>query len=662
MTERAHAFRLPDTGILRCFNEAAQEIAAPLIGDPFYGQDGCFQVNPLSFSKLGTGGRELADEATWDDDFRMLRDNNTGLVWEIKSPCSGDPNAAEDCYTWQEAQDVFIAELNRQNYGGFDDWRLPLKDELRSIVDYGRSGPAVDPHYFPHCKPDFYWTSAEYRMQPLFAWGIFFGFGSGIVLSKKIAKPVRAVRGEALLAGADRFVDNGDGTISDRVTGLMWQRDENPRMGWYDAMKSCQGMDLAGHTDWRLPNIKELNTILNLEYADGWWYFKDFFPATGLNPPLLHYYSSTPYEGYYVWVTNFCFGYDGYYANRKAPLLFRAVRNMAPSAVLRSTFRLPETGQHECFDDDGSPIPDAPRGTRFSGQDGSRVTHPMAYLKLGEGEEKLPPEALWEGGLRMVKDLNTGLVWEVKSPIAGDINCHEDRYDRVEAESWFIAALNRKRHGGFSDWRLPNREELRSIVHYGGDSPAVDRAFFPDCAPEFYWARQENGFDPLLNWGIYFGYGCAISYPKINRYRVRAVRGGFCPAFGGSHSSLVANGDGTVTDPSTGLMWKQAECPDLTLEAALKYCEELSLAGHGDWRLPNIKEIATLVDPTYQGGAWFDRDLFPGMKTSPLGFYQSSSVFGGTFGWGVNFQFGYDGYYADRKRGRYPFRPVRDAE
>jgi hypothetical protein len=97
----------------------------------------------------------------------------------------------------------------------------------------------------------------------------------------------------------------------------------------------------------------------------------------------------------------------------------------------------------------------------------------------------------------------------------------------------------------------------------------------------------------------------------------------------------------------------------MTFVEALAYCKQLSLADHRDWRLPNMKEIATLMDLSCQEDTWFHKDFFPDVKTTPLGFYWSSSTFAATFGWGVNFQFGYDGYYADKKNGRYPFRPVR---
>ncbi|MFC1888962.1 DUF1566 domain-containing protein [Thermodesulfobacteriota bacterium] len=62
------------------------------------------------------------------------------------------------------------------------------------------------------------------------------------------------------------FTDNGDGTVTDITTGLMWQQeDDDTERDWDDAIAYCDGLDLAGHVDWRLPDIHELWSIVDLE-------------------------------------------------------------------------------------------------------------------------------------------------------------------------------------------------------------------------------------------------------------------------------------------------------------------------------------------------------------------------------------------------------------
>ena len=655
-------FKFPDAGPIRCYDKAGRDID-PKPGDEFYGQNGCFIVNPISFSKLGNKAKALSDSAGWDAGYRMVLDNSTGLIWEIKSSDSGDLNCSDDKYSWTDARDVYIKKLNAKKYGGFSDWRLPNKDEIRSIIDYSKINPAVDLDYFPNCKTAFYWTSIPYRKQPPFIWGIFFGLGSGIPYTPSSLQYVRAVRGgySQIFGDPDRidFKDNGDGTITDFRTGLMWQKEENERVDWYEAMKCCNKMNLAGYSDWRLPNIKELNTILDLSYRDGWWYHKNFFPAKGLQPPLLHYFSSTPYEKTYVWVTNFCFGYDGYYASKNAKLLFRAVRNTAPVSKEKEIFRLPDTGQVKCYDQDGYEISLPEPGEKYYGQDGSFDINPMSFTKLRNNAKEINENAGWDDGCRMVKDKNTGLIWEIKSPNSADLNYKHNKYT-WDGACKYVLKLNKNSYGGFDDWRLPNREELRSLVDYKGNILAIDNKYFPNCLPAFYWSSIPFAKDNSFIWGVYFAYGCAICYLKHSFYHIRAVRGGYNKSFGDPNCYLFKdNGDNTVSDLNIGLMWKKDECPDLNWEGALKYCQDLNLAGCSDWRLPSMKELATILDLSYKDSCWHHKEFFPEVKTAPLGFYWASTTYGDTFGWGVNFQFGYDGYYAGKKEGCYAFRPVR---
>ena len=61
--------------------------------------------------------------------------------------------------------------------------------------------------------------------------------------------------------GYAEMVDNGDGTVTDTRTGLMWQNAEAGIKPWKDALAYCDNLVLAGHSDWRLPNINELQSI-----------------------------------------------------------------------------------------------------------------------------------------------------------------------------------------------------------------------------------------------------------------------------------------------------------------------------------------------------------------------------------------------------------------
>ncbi len=115
----------------------------------------------------------------------------------------------------------------------------------------------------------------------------------------------------------------------------------------------------------------------------------------------------------------------------------------------------------------------------------------------------------------------------------------------------------------------------------------------------------------------------SVSYDiKISSigYKVRCVRGGQI------NQPFTDNGDGTVTDMVTNLTWQQEDDSIVrTWEEALIYCEGLELlAGQSDWRLPNIKELRSIVDNTTHSPA-IDLTYFPDTN---LGDYWSS-----THGW-----------------------------
>jgi len=78
------------------------------------------------------------------------------------------------------------------------------------------------------------------------------------------------------IGGGQRFIDNGDGTVIDTATGLMWIKDPQAAglgmtMYWYDAINACENLIYAGHDDWRMPNINELMSIVDhSRYNPAW--------------------------------------------------------------------------------------------------------------------------------------------------------------------------------------------------------------------------------------------------------------------------------------------------------------------------------------------------------------------------------------------------------
>jgi hypothetical protein len=149
---------LPDTGQTKCYNNT-EEIPCPNPGEDFYGQDGSYLINPPSYTKLDANGNDLSDDAT---KWVMVRDNVTQLIWEVKTD-DGSIHDKDDTYSWQNAQNVFVAALNTEKFGGYSDWRMPDFKELTSITDLEKFGPAIDTGFFPNTvSPNamsYYWSS-----------------------------------------------------------------------------------------------------------------------------------------------------------------------------------------------------------------------------------------------------------------------------------------------------------------------------------------------------------------------------------------------------------------------------------------------------------------------------------------------------------------------
>jgi hypothetical protein len=120
------------------------------------------------------------------------------------------------------------------------------------------------------------------------------------------------------------LVDNDDGTVTDTETGLMWQQDEAGQMNWESALSYCENLELAGYDDWRLPNINELQSLV--DYSN-WDPAIDIvaFPTT----ESFWYWSSTTHSRETKGTWGVYFGHGGvvYLSNKSNSYYMRAVRS-----------------------------------------------------------------------------------------------------------------------------------------------------------------------------------------------------------------------------------------------------------------------------------------------------------------------------------------------
>ncbi len=250
---------IPDSGQTTCYDDIA-EIPCPTSGS-YYGQDGNYTKNPRSYTKLDASGNDLPYSAT---SWAMVRDNVTGLIWEVKTD-DGSVHDKANKYTWYPATnggnagtprdgtdtEDFINALNAENFGGHSDWRLPTIKELASIAR------ATGYFFLSYC-----WTATTYPNYADYAW-IVGSFTDWVVL-KSDSYNVRGVR-SGQTESYDDLVINGDGTVTDPNTDLMWeQQGSDSEMNWEDALFHCESLCWsAGYNDWRLPSREELRSIVD---------------------------------------------------------------------------------------------------------------------------------------------------------------------------------------------------------------------------------------------------------------------------------------------------------------------------------------------------------------------------------------------------------------
>lgn len=341
----------------------------------------------FDFTKLGQDGSELAiQNVAWSDagseaegsQWSCVRDNNTGLIWEVKNDDSG-LHDKDDSITWYNdnssvnggnsgsengAQNrcfgydvndaasycntqAFVNRVNATGLCGLNNWRLPDRKEMNTIVHKGRDVPTIDTDFFPNSiwynAETFtyeYWTSSVSASSSTYAMKVHFGQGNDLLTDKEESHRARLVSGNSISSSADvnRFVDHSDGTVTDTATGLMWHKCMFGQSGndcsgdgalnstWVNALSSADNADVAGYNDWRLPNVEELRSIT----VDGLSPTIDasVFPNTLAGA----YWTSSPFYNEfltsYTWIIEFTDGNANYISRIYPYVYIRLVRDV----------------------------------------------------------------------------------------------------------------------------------------------------------------------------------------------------------------------------------------------------------------------------------------------------------------------------------------------
>lgn len=284
-----------------------------------------------------------------------------------------------------------------------------------------------------------------------------------------------------------RFTEQGD-LVLDHLSGLSWSKNANLAefpLTWQEALEFVQQMNRErryGYHDWRLPNRRELRSLVSHQTRD---------PALPENHPFTQvfpgwYWSSTtaaisPAHAWYVHLQ----GARMFYGGKDQSFFAWPVRGSGNG-------NLSATGQTACYDPRGRPIP-----CQDTGQDGE--------LRSGRPW----PVRRFVTDPCGIHDLLTGLCWSHHADITrGAVNWQE-ALDNV-------ARLNQRQ--GRGGWRLPNINELESLVDCSTSRPALPAAHPFQHVREGYWSSTTSLFEPDWAWALYLDKGAVGVGQKVGKH------------------------------------------------------------------------------------------------------------------------------------------------
>lgn len=493
------------------------------------GQRTCYDMdgNVIDFAECGQDG-DIQAGVVWpkprftNNDDGTVTDHLTGLMWIDDGSCLGD-------MTWPAA----MAMVRRFNFNGeekvcaglsvdYDDWSLPEIRELESLFNseepFGNEW--LQRNWFKGVEPDGYWAVSP-TLNPYSAW--IMNFDTGEVLKQSKVKyyhtllvrrlepgPGRPVSDNGRADDAVRFVDNGDGTVTDLESGLMWLKDANclAEESWEDAMLQVDTFnvdpdyfacaDLAVHyQDWALPNRNELRSIVD-HYTELPAIPIDF-PVDGVEPL---YWTSTTVPGY----------------PSKAYDVHMGWGDMRMGDKVLSRYIWPVR-----------PVAGRPERERIAGsEEAPMVVQEHFFLNPADEfiEINWPINRFTDHGDGTVSDNLTGLMW-LKDGACFGKQRWQDGFRSVNGLSRNPSGFDCVDYtADYDDWELPEFGTMHDLIKAVDQEPAswLNDQDVVNVKARDYWTMKENPYNLYYAWGMNLRQGTPRNYPKSFPLYVWPVR------------------------------------------------------------------------------------------------------------------------------------------
>jgi hypothetical protein len=331
-----------------------------------------------------------------------------------------------------------------------------------------------------------------------------------------------------------RFKDNGDGTMTDTLTGLMWSKGGEWRTEWQQALDYVTFLNseyFLGYTDWHLPNVNELESLVNINEAD---------PADWLNRQGFTYV----FDDYY-WSSTTCIDYtSSAWAVNMSSSEIDNVLHCGKSSVIRLLpvragqdvsypAQIWKTGQTKCYDTSGKEI-----GCFGGGQQDGTIQAGVAW----------PNPRFTDHGNGIVTDNLTGLMWTKDANLPNSSKTWQQALDYVKGMN-----IGTYYNFGYTDWRLPNRKELYSLNDFSQWFPSLPSGHpFTNLGDSWYWSSSTRAGDPSLAWVAFMWKSNVLVCDKsFNGLYVWPVRGGKVGAECSTWTDVILKYDSYVSDQAS---------------------------------------------------------------------------------------------------------------
>ena len=587
--------------------DSTRIISKPVPGQPYYGQNSNYPGNVPSYSNNGDG---------------TVTDNLTGLMWQKSPDKNGDGVINySDKLSYSEA----LAGASKFRLGGYNDWRLPTIKELYSLILFtgldpdpqstSSSGlnPFIDTTYFKFGYGDL--SAGERIIDGNFvsstrsvsktcgeAVDAVFGvnFADGRIKGYPIIFPgklttnyfyIRYVRGNTEY-GKNKLIDNSNGTISDNATGLMWMQNDNAKaLNWENALSFAENFQFAGYSDWRLPNTKELQSIVDYTRS----------PKATNSPAIDPVFNCTKIKN----EANID-DYPCYWSNTSHISMMGGGRSAAYICFGRGMGYMPEFGGwsdvHGAGCQRSDPkvgnASDFPNGRGPQG-DAIRILNYVRLVRNITASNKAPEiPSTPDGSIK--GDINNEYQYKTSTTdIDGDSIAYFFDWADGTNSGWSSFSASGKEVIGKHTWKSTGdykikvkAKDIKNSESGWSDELLVKiEEIIPDStfAYKIVGTGQNNCYDTIK----------VISAPQKG-----SPFYGQDAQFTSNKASYTDNGNGTITDNVTGLMWQKS--PEFnndgiinsfdkkTYSDALSAADTFKLAGYNDWRLPTIKELYSL--------------------------------------------------------------------